>query len=352
MEPAQYQPIEPVDPNQSQTKEVTAQPTPKRQFWIWFVLFDVLLFTPVLVLVVLFYFWHTPPSDFTPRVIVIEPGESVMAIAIKLADANVVQSEHLLFAIIRYWYDPTQIKASTYQFNEPLDAFAVAEKLIEGEFNNDLIAVTFIEGESVASFGRRAAEMLESFDQTEYDKLTSNLEGELFPDTYRVPPDFSTKQLVELLHETHNNVVAKYSNQIASSPLSYNEVAILASILEREANTPESMRTVAGIFFNRLAIGMPLQADATIEYALETPLGELPPGQLATELRELDSPYNTYLYPGLPPTPIGNPGEVAIAAVVNPIPSDYFYYITGNDGEFHYAETYDQHLINIERHLR
>ena len=97
---------------------------------------------------------------------------------------------------------------------------------------------------------------------------------------------------------------------------------------------------------------MALQADASIEYVIETPLGELPPGQLAESLREIDSPYNTYLYPGLPPTPIGHPGMDAIMAVLEPADTEYFYYITGNDGEFYYAETYNQHLTNIERHLR
>jgi UPF0755 protein len=343
---------ETTDPNLSMPHDLFAVTPPKKRFWIWFVLFDALLFTPLIVLATLFYFWHTAPANFTPQTIVIEPGESVIQIATKLADANVVQSEHLLFTILRYWQDPTQIKASTYIFTEPLDAFAVAEKLVVGEFDNDLISITFIEGESVAAFGARAQEILDTFDLVEYTQLTLDMEGELFPETYRVPPDFTTQQLVELLNGTHDEILAKYTEQIASSSLTYDEVTILASILEREANTPESMRTVAGIFLNRLAIGMPLQADATIEYALETPLGELLPGQLATELRELDSPYNTYQNTGLPPTPIGNPGETAIAAMLNPIESDYFYYITGNDGEFYYSETYNQHLINIERHLR
>ncbi|MFT5832156.1 MAG: UPF0755 protein [Candidatus Paceibacteria bacterium] len=351
MEP-KYNQSEEIDQNLGQPEGVVIGPIVTKQFWLWFILFDLLLITPLLIVGAFFYFSYTAPNDFTPQTVVIKPGESVMEIAIKLADQNIVQSEHLLFTILRYWQDPTQIKASTYNFTEPVDVFAVAERLVIGEFDNDLMSITFIEGESVAAFGARAAQELESFDSVQYELLTADLEGELFPETYRVPPDFTTKQLVELLNETHDEILAKYTEQIASSSLSYSQVTILASILEREANTPESMRTVAGIFLNRLEIGMPLQADATIEYALETPLGELPPGQLATELRELDSPYNTYLNTGLPPTPIGNPGETAIAAMLNPIESDYFYYITGNDGEFYYSKTYDQHLINIERHLR
>ena len=160
-----------------------------------------------------------------------------------------------------------------------------------------------------------------------------------------------TKQLVELLTTTHQNTVSELI-VTASTSLSRLEIITLASIVEREANTPESMRIVAGVFMNRMEMGMPLQADASIEYVIDTPLGELAPGQLATELRELDSPYNTYINTGLPPTPIGSPGRIALAAVIDPIDSDYFYYITGDDGEFYYAKTYNQHLQNIERHLR
>ena len=97
---------------------------------------------------------------------------------------------------------------------------------------------------------------------------------------------------------------------------------------------------------------MPLQADATIEYVLDEGLHELAPGELAQSLRDVDSPYNTYLYRDLPPTPIVKPGRVAIEAVIDPIDSDYFYFITGDNGEIYYSENYSGHLRNIENHLR
>lgn len=333
---------------------IDTQPTASRrnrQVWLWVLVVDVLIFTPLLILVGLFYLWHFAPSDFTPQTVVIAPGESVIQISQKLAEANIIQSEHVLFAILRYWQDPTQIKASTYTFTEPIDAFLVAEKLIVGEFANDLTTLTFIEGMRARDYAEHASADLLNVTKEEFITLTSGLEGSLFPETYFVPADFTTKQLVALLTTTHNQTMQEL-RVTATSSLTTEEIIILASIVEREANTPESMRIVAGVFLNRMAIGMPLQADASIEYVIDTPLGELAPGQLAAELRELDSPYNTYLNPGLPPTPIGNPGRTALAAVIDPIVSDYFYYITGNDGEFYYSETYEQHLVNIQRHLR
>ena len=135
--------------------------------------------------------------------------------------------------------------------------------------------------------------------------------------------------------------------QIQASKLSIDEILILASIIEREANTEESQKMISGIFQNRLAINMPLQADASIEYVLDKPLNELTPRDL-----EIDSPYNTYLNLGLPPTPIGNPGMEAIDAVLNPTKSDYYYYITDENGDFYYAKSYAEHLRNIEQYLR
>ena len=146
---------------------------------------------------------------------------------------------------------------------------------------------------------------------------------------------------------TYEEKQAARADMIAAHPLSEYEILILASIIEREARSEESMRIVSGILQNRLAIGMALQADASIEYVLNKPLNELVPEDL-----EIDTPYNTYLYPGLPPTPIGNPGLMAIDAVLTPIESDYFYYITDDSGEFHYAETYDAHRRNIAEYLR
>jgi UPF0755 protein len=342
---------EPSDSLQTTDKQTPAALRKNRQVWVWVLVVDVLIFTPLLLLVGLFYLWNFAPSDFTSQTVIIEPGENVLQISQKLAEANVVQSEHVLFTILRYWQDPTQIKASTYTFTEPLDAFAVAEKLIIGEFTNDLTTLTFIEGMRARDYAEYASAGLLNVSKKEFITFTTGLEGLLFPETYFVPADFTTEQLIELLTTTHNQTMLELLTT-ATSSLTTDEIIILASIVEREANTPESMRIVAGVFLNRMAIGMPLQADASIEYVIDTPLGELAPGQLAAELRELDSPYNTYLNPGLPPTPIGNPGRTALAAVIDPILSDYFYYITGNDGEFYYSETYREHLLNIERHLR
>lgn len=328
--------------------------TNKRNPFKWVLL--LLISIPVLLLLVAFVSYHALNKPaFTgefPINISIEEGESVPIIAQKLEDASVIQSRQLLYLILVTQFDPTSIKASRYLFDEPLTTYEVAERLIAGDFDTDLITVTIYEGESRRKMATRLATEHAWFDEQEFLNLTENLEGELFPDTYFVPPTFTTHELVELLIATYTEVLREYQSEIEALNLTEDNVVTLASIVEREANTPESMKYVSGILQNRLEIGMALQADATIEYALEVDLKDLPPGQLAERLRETDSVYNTYLYPGLPPTPIGNPGRQAIDAVLHPIESEYLYYITDDKGKFYYATTYEQHLKNIQLHLR
>jgi len=299
------------------------------------------------------YTLNQPGNQFpVNKPVTIEPGTSVAAIAAQLKAQRVVQSEQLLYYVLVFMHNPADLKASTYVFDEPINTLAVAKRLTEGDFDTDLVRFTHIEGERATLLASRAAKVFPSFNQQAFVEKAAIYEGRLFPETYFVPPSFTDQDLLTLMLETYQEKTKPLQPEILASPLTEDEIIILASILEREANSPESMSIVSGILQNRLAIDMPLQADATIEYVIETPLGELPPGQLASELRELDSPYNSYLNIGLPPTPIGNPGLDAITAVLNPAETKYFYYVTGNDGEFYYAETYDQHLQNIAQYLR
>lgn len=323
----------------------------RRRFaWLKFLFVGVLL---GLQLFIGLLWWALAPAQFDePITITVNSGESVSQVVARVAASGVVRSESLLYLATQIFHADETIETGTYKFYPDSTLLAVATYLMRTTPADELVAVTFPEGITVADMADIAAATLPNITVNTFTSHPLAIEGELLPETYFVPEDYSTDDLLTLLRESQESVLMEYSNEIDSSTFTERDILTIASILEREANDEASMRMVAGIFLNRLELGMPLQADATIEYVLETPLGQLPPGQLAKNLRELDSPYNTYLYTGLPPTPIGNPGVQAIQAVLNPIPSDYFFYITGNDGAFYYAETYEQHLVNIERHLR
>lgn len=294
------------------------------------------------------YVLNTPPASFAvPASFTIESGEGVKTITTGLEEASIVRSKTLLYFVLTLLYDTKNIKASTYVFEQPMTTIAVAKKLVTGDFDNDLVKFTHIEGERATDIAAHAQSLLISFDTARFLERAVPLEGKLYPETYLVPKTFTADQLVDLMLKTFEEKTAPIQTKIDAYSLNPNEVLILASILEREANSPESMRIVSGILQRRLAEGIRLQADASIEYVLNKPLKELTPKDL-----EIDSPYNTYKNKGLPPTPIGNPGLEAITAVVEPTPTDYVYYITDNDGNFHYAKTYDEHLDNVARYLR
>ncbi len=294
----------------------------------------------------------TPPEYPGERAVHVAPGSSVAAIVATIAERDIVRSELLLYLLTQWWYPDETIETGTYVFTSAQNTFSVAQELMLVTPPDELVRLTLPEGITRQEMAAIAADTLPEFDAAAYLELTAEREGWLWPETYFIPPTYTAAQLVALQQAEGAAALEARSEAIAEHPLSEYEVLTLASIVEREANDPESMALVAGILLNRLAEGMYLQADASIEYVLDTPLGDLPPGQLAENLREIESPYNTYKNLGLPPTPIGNPGAGAIDAVLNPTESDYFFYLTAPDGTFYYAETYDQHLINIERHLR
>ncbi len=294
------------------------------------------------------YVLNTPPASFAVQAsFTIESGEGVKTITTGLEEASIVRSKTLLYFVLTLLYDTKSIKASTYVFEQPMTTIAVAKKLVTGDFDNNLIKFTHIEGERATDIATHAQTLLINFDTARFLERAVPLEGKLYPETYLVPKTFTADQLVDLMLKTFEEKTAPIQTKIDAYSLKPNEVLILASILEREANSPESMRIVSGILQRRLTEGIRLQADASIEYVLNKPLKELTPKDL-----EIDSPYNTYKNKGLPPTPIGNPGLEAITAVIEPTPTDYVYYITDNDGNFHYAKTYDEHLDNVARYLR
>lgn len=301
-------------------------------------------------LLLLFISWLaiTAPFDFpTGTTIRIDRGLSAGNIADYLEENNVVRSGTVLYLVLVAFQKAETVKAGTYVFTEPLSVFAVANSITENPPPDTLTTLTLPEGFTVKEFAAIADGVLENFDEEEFLRLTAEYEGFLFPDTYHVPVDYSALELAELLAETYKEKTAYLADALKKSALTELEIVTLASIVEREANTEESMKIVAAILLRRLEIGMALQTDASMEYVLGKPLKELTPEDL-----QIDSPYNTYLYPGLPPTPIGNPGLSSLQAVLDPIETEYLYYLTDEDGEFHYAKTFDEHKQNIAKYLK
>ena len=191
----------------------------------------------------------------------------------------------------------------------------------------------------------------QSFFLNQVKPLNVDLEGYLFPDTYRFFVKATAADIVEkMVAEMSEKLGRAYevTGSVWVDPdFSVHEVLTLASIVEREVANPEDMAMVADIFLKRLQAGIALQSDATINYIIS---GDDPSPSLAD--LEVESEYNTYKYPGLPPGPISNPGLIAIEAVLNPTSNDYYYFLTTEDGEVVYSRTFAEHVANKVIYLR
>ena len=254
-----------------------------------------------------------------------------------------IRSALLFRLFIRLSNEPVVVRAGSYVFPEVLSTQEIIRTLTNGTAPTPTRAVTFPEGFSVYDMRDYIGDALSSIDT----ESAVAYEGFLFPDTYFVSPYETFEELISRMRALYEEKIAPLRERIRSSNLTEEEVVILASIIEREANDEQSMRMVSGILQNRLQNDFPLQVDAVFTYLLGKTSAELTLDDLA-----LDSPYNTYIHTGLPPAPIANPGLMSINAVLDPLPSEYLFYLTGNDGAFYYAKNFEEHKRNKARYLR
>ena len=204
------------------------------------------------------------------------------------------------------------------------------------------VTITIIPGWDL----KRSAIYLAGKGFTTSTKLSADLEGYLSPNTYRVYKDATLQDVIDKLKTAREEELEKFDEAIKKSGMSLKEVLTLASIIEKEANTPEDMKIVADIFLRRLEENWALQSCATVNYIT----GKNDPGISLTD-KKIDSLYNTYKYPGLPPGPICNPSLDAIKAVLEPTKNSYVYFMAGDDGVMRYAEALEGHNLNISQYL-
>lgn len=182
---------------------------------------------------------------------------------------------------------------------------------------------------------------------------TASLEGYLFPDTYRIEPETTTEQFVDrLLDQFISKISGAVNEGIQTNGLDIHQAVTLAAIVEREAQVAAERPLIASVFYNRLRIGMPLQADPTVQYALgyQDSEGRWWKKTVTYDDLEVQSPYNTYANAGLPPGPICSPGLASLQAVAAPATSDYYYFVAVGDGSHVFSRTLEEHNANVRKH--
>ncbi len=289
----------------------------------------------------------TPVADAGDEVrFVVAKGQGIATIGAKLEEAGLVRSKHAFRLYVQLNKLDTKLQAGSFTLSPTQSTPDIAQTLTEG---TEDVWITLLEGwrrEEIAEY-LETVDLLE-FDSAEFLELTSTYEGYLFPDTYLVPKEITTTALVDLFTNTFEKKIATIGD---FSPSELKRLVILASLVEREARGSEQMRRVAGILENRLAINMALQVDATLQYVRGEVAGKWWAPPLAAD-KDLKSAFNTYLNPGLPPRPIANPGLSALQAAHDPLESEDYFYLHAPTGEMYYAETYEEHLVNISRYLQ
>jgi len=300
------------------------------------------------------------PANAPPQTLVVPPGASASSIGRQLHDRGLVRHPLLFRALVLVRGQGSSLKAGQYELDGPLSLEQIADLLVRGQvLRSD---VTFPEGKVIEEMadlaeakGIPTAEFLAAARDPslvrDLDPLAGDLEGYLFPDTYDLPGTGNRGAvLVERMVERFREVTLPLRADIAAQRLTLRELVTLASVVERETARPEERPRIAAVFHNRLVRGMPLQTDPTVIYALRK-AGRWD-GNIRKKDLDLDSPYNTYRRPGLPPGPIASPGREALLAVLHPAATKDLYFVSRNDGSHHFSETLTEHERAVDRYQR
>lgn len=293
-----------------------------------------------------------------PQLVEILPGESTGTIGRRLVAEGIVRDRLTYRAALWLSGSERRLQAGEYRFDRAMSALDVVGKIARGEV--DLAPLTFPEGLTIAEMSRifessgrgsarafvdaaRQASLVRAIDPQARD-----LEGYLFPDTYALPRRADATRVVQVMVTRFLEVLTSELRAAAESRgMTVRQLVTLASIVEKESARSEERPLIAAVYANRLKIGMGLQCDPTVIYALQ--LAGRFDGNLRRDDLAFDSPYNTYKYAGLPPGPIAAPGRGSLEAAARPAETPYLYFVSRNDGSHEFARTLEEHNENVRR---
>jgi len=278
----------------------------------------------------------------------IPQGVTVAEAAELLKEKNIIHSTLVYQVASRIIPGGRKVIAGEYFFSGPQDVFTVAQRLAAGDHELIPVRVRVPEGATAKQITEILRQTVPDFDATAFYEAALPKEGRLFPDTYFFMPG----EEPELVLTAFENNFLQHTNERAlreaiekfGKPL--DEVLVMASLLEKEAANLEDRQMISGILWKRISIGMRLQVDAVFPYIIGINSLQLTKSQIQTE-----SPYNTYLYKGLPPGPIANPSIDSIMAAVTPTKSNYLYYLSDLHSQLHYCATYSCQQANAAKYL-
>ena len=303
-----------------------------------------------------------PGSELT-LLVTIEQGQGADEIGAELEAQGIIRSGQLFEVLVGLMGVQNSLEAGDYEFEQGIPAVEAVQRIASGQTASNFVTIpeglrnaeiaAILEGAGIVP----AQEFLDALVKERYDEPflqqvnSDSLEGFLFPARYEFSRGAGVEEVVgALLRGFQTNVADRL--ELEGQGMSLEEVVTLAAVVEREAVTKEERPIIAGVFLNRLRLGIPLQADPTVQYSLTAD-----PANVATfgwwkqpllfDDLKIESPYNTYVNPGLPPGPIANPGFASIEAVVRPAATDFLFFVAKDDGTHVFAETLEEHERNV-----
>lgn len=309
----------------------------------------IIIISIMVIFFVTFSFWWknglfpVNPLDKTKKIFVIQKGEGIREIASTLKKEGLIRDPIVFFLLVKKLNLDNKIQAGDFRLSPSMTMEEIAENLTHGIID---IWLTIPEGKRAEEVADILKEKIPSYKSIWQGILNSN-EGYLFPDTYLIPKDADINFIISMMRNNFENKISKLNIKTKDVAT----IVTIASLIEREAKFDNDRLLVSSVIHNRLEIGMALQIDATVQYAIgyqpnkKTWWKVLTPDDL-----KINSLYNTYKNSDLPPTPICNPGLASLEAALNPSKTDYLYYISDKSGHNHYAKTIEEHNMNIKKY--
>jgi len=306
---------------------------------LWFHYVAIITIGVVMITMVTYGLLYRSPVDFPAHtVITIEEGQTLEEISYKLAQKGIVRDAAMFQIITTLIGGEHTVRAGDYYFEKPLSVYEVAYRVSHNKQHLVAQTITIPEGYTIYEMADRFERAMPTFDKVSFIKNAQQYRGKLFPDTYRFPPTTSADAIVTKMHKTFNKKIKPLKPQIASSTRSVDDIVIMASLLEKEAGNVKDRRMIAGVLWNRIQQDIPLQVDAAFSRVNGKSTYELTTDDLYT-----DAPFNTYTNNGLPPAPITNPSISSLKAALNPVTSEYLFYLSDRHGNTYYSKTLAEH---------
>ncbi len=293
---------------------------------------------------------------------VAKTGKGDEDIAKDLKGLSIIKNRYFFEAYVVLTFQHSKLQAGKYAFSPGMSVYQIVKKFVRGDVVKN--KVTIIEGWDINDIAEYLEEK-EIYAKDEFIKSANqdyslefnflaekpkniSIEGYLFPDTYEVSGGESAEDILKnIIANFEKKITPELKEEISAQGKSVFEIITMASIIEKEVKTIEDKKIVSGLLWKRLETGMPLQVDATVNYIT----GKNHRSALITDT-QIDSPYNTYKYKGLPLGPISNPGMESILAAIYPTESKYWYYLSALSGKTIFSETFKKHNIAREKYLR